>query len=90
MTGGLAGLTPWSYALTQFGVIVHYLRLSFWPHPLVLDYLWPHPGHIGTEVAVVAVGTGRNGRARWFTVFERVETIDDYLDLDAPSPATLS
>ncbi|MEO7157772.1 MAG: tetratricopeptide repeat protein [Vicinamibacterales bacterium] len=34
-------LTPWRYALTQFGVIVHYLRLAFWPHPLVLDYAWP-------------------------------------------------
>ncbi len=35
-------LTPWGYARTQFGVIVHYLRLAFWPHPLVLDYYdWP-------------------------------------------------
>lgn len=39
----------------------------------VLDYLWPHPGKRGLEVAVVAVGTGRNARARWFTVFERVK-----------------
>lgn len=38
----------------------------------VLDYLWPHPGKLGLEVAVVGVGTGRNARARWFTVFERV------------------
>ena len=38
----------------------------------VLDYSWPHPGKVGLEVAVVAVGTGRNNRARWFTVFERV------------------
>lgn len=38
----------------------------------VLDYLWPHPGAKGKEVAVVAVGTGRNGRARWYTVFERL------------------
>ena len=37
----VAGLTPWSYALTQCEVIVHYLRLSVWPEPLVLDYLWP-------------------------------------------------
>ncbi|HXJ79901.1 MAG TPA: tetratricopeptide repeat protein, partial [Candidatus Methylomirabilis sp.] len=34
-------LGPWRYALTQFGVIVHYLRLSYWPSSLVLDYLWP-------------------------------------------------
>ena len=38
----------------------------------ILDYLWPHPGKFGKEVAVVAVGTGRNNRARWFTVFERL------------------
>lgn len=38
-----------------------------------LDYLWPHPGKSGREVAVVGVGTGRNARARWFCVFERLE-----------------
>jgi Flp pilus assembly protein TadD len=32
------GVTPWTYALTQCSAIIHYLRLSFWPHPLVLDY----------------------------------------------------
>jgi tetratricopeptide (TPR) repeat protein len=37
----VAGLTPWRYALTQFGIILHYLRLSVWPHPLILDYTWP-------------------------------------------------
>jgi tetratricopeptide (TPR) repeat protein len=35
-------MSPWHYALTQFGVIVHYLRLAVWPHPLVADYgNWP-------------------------------------------------
>ena len=38
----------------------------------MLDYLWPHAGTLGKEVAVIAVGTGRNNRARWFTVWERV------------------
>lgn len=38
----------------------------------VLDYLWPHPGKWGKECFVVAVGTGRNNRARWYTVFERI------------------
>ncbi|MCX7592144.1 MAG: tetratricopeptide repeat protein [Kiritimatiellae bacterium] len=28
------------YALTQAGVILHYLRLVFWPRPLCLDYGW--------------------------------------------------
>ena len=45
--GGTAGFGQgtsfWDYARTQFGVIVHYLRLCFWPHPLCLDY--------GTELA---------------------------------------
>jgi len=39
----------------------------------MLDYIWPQPPKNATEVAVIAVGTGRNSRARWFTVFERVE-----------------
>jgi len=38
-TAGLGlGVTPWEYALTQCRAIVLYLRLAFWPHPLVLDY----------------------------------------------------
>jgi tetratricopeptide (TPR) repeat protein len=32
---------PWEYARTQPGVILHYLRLSFWPSPLCFDYSWP-------------------------------------------------
>ena len=36
------GLTSWQYLQTQAGVIAHYLRLSFWPSPLVVDYYgWP-------------------------------------------------
>ena len=31
----------WSYLRTQPEVILHYLRLSFWPNPLCLDYDWP-------------------------------------------------
>ncbi|MBI4597815.1 MAG: tetratricopeptide repeat protein [Candidatus Omnitrophica bacterium] len=29
------------YAGTQPQIILHYLKLSLWPHPLVFDYLWP-------------------------------------------------
>ena len=32
------GLTWWEYALTECRVIVRYLRLCLWPHPLVFDY----------------------------------------------------
>lgn len=32
--------TAAEYLATQAGVLVHYLRLAFWPHPLSLDYNW--------------------------------------------------
>ncbi len=32
------GISPWHYLLTQADALVLYLRLAFWPHPLVLDY----------------------------------------------------
>jgi tetratricopeptide (TPR) repeat protein len=42
-TAGFAipGLTPLLYAQSEFGVILHYLRLAFWPTGLCLDYYWP-------------------------------------------------
>ncbi|MGD0650696.1 MAG: tetratricopeptide repeat protein [Verrucomicrobiia bacterium] len=36
------GIPPLQYALTQPGVILHYLRLAFWPHPLCFDYGWEY------------------------------------------------
>ncbi|MBM4142264.1 MAG: tetratricopeptide repeat protein [Lentisphaerae bacterium] len=45
------------YALTQAGVITHYLRLSFWPHPLCLDYGWPRAETAGQIIpGALAVG----------------------------------
>ncbi len=41
MRGGTAGyekVTSWDYLLTSCRALVIYLKLSFWPHPLVLDY----------------------------------------------------
>jgi tetratricopeptide (TPR) repeat protein len=38
---GISTVAPWRYALSQPGVILYYLRLSFWPHPLCLDYSRP-------------------------------------------------
>lgn len=32
------GVTPWHYLLTQCEALTTYLRLTFWPHPLVVDY----------------------------------------------------
>jgi tetratricopeptide (TPR) repeat protein len=40
--GGTAGYGShvlwWRYALTQLPAIWHYLRLCYWPHPLIFDY----------------------------------------------------
>jgi tetratricopeptide (TPR) repeat protein len=33
-------VTALDYARTQLEVVPHYLRLAFWPNPLVLDYRW--------------------------------------------------
>jgi len=49
--GGTAGfglsVSAWEYLLTQCHAIVLYLKLSFWPHPLVLDYGWPVARSLG-------------------------------------------
>jgi Flp pilus assembly protein TadD len=58
MQGGLAPLPvagqrfrPWlEYALLQPESIVLYLRLCFWPWPLILDY---GPGHVGSLAGVL-------------------------------------
>ena len=36
--GSGSGVAWWRYALTQSEAIAHYLRLCFWPHPLIFDY----------------------------------------------------
>ena len=43
------GVSPWDYALTQCRALVMYLRLAFWPHPLVVDY------GMGLETSLAAV-----------------------------------
>jgi len=40
--------TWWTYALTECKVVVDYLRLTLWPHPLIFDY--------GPELRISAVG----------------------------------
>ncbi len=34
------GFAPWQYTLTQPAVVLHYLKLSFWPASLCIDYVW--------------------------------------------------
>jgi tetratricopeptide (TPR) repeat protein len=51
------GISWWAFALTQFPAIVHYLRLSAWPHPLIFDYgaEWvANPWSTVPDIAIVA------------------------------------
>lgn len=60
-TDELAPPDRWAYAWSQPGVILHYLRLSLWPHPLCLDYDWPIARtvqSIGLPILVVMVLLG--------------------------------
>jgi tetratricopeptide (TPR) repeat protein len=51
------GVAPWKYWLTQFEAVAHYLWLSLWPHPLVIDYgtFWVHQAGpvVGSALVVV-------------------------------------
>jgi tetratricopeptide (TPR) repeat protein len=47
---GFGNRTPWyEYALSQPGVILHYLRLCFWPRGQCFDYGWPI-AHTASEI----------------------------------------
>lgn len=68
--GGTAGFGTageaawWHYALKQFDAVATYLKLVFWPHPLVFDYgadtvgswmeIWPQ----GILIGLLAAATG--------------------------------
>ncbi|MCE9616103.1 MAG: tetratricopeptide repeat protein [Lentisphaerae bacterium] len=57
-------VTPWTYLMTQPGVMAHYVRLAIWPDALCLYYNWPFaagltdawPGVAALAVAVVLMG----------------------------------
>ncbi|MFO0903149.1 MAG: tetratricopeptide repeat protein [Pirellulales bacterium] len=55
---GMKAISPWAYALNQPAVILHYLRLAFWPHPLCLDYVWQPAAHPAKAIlpSVILVG----------------------------------
>jgi len=61
----LPTISPWQYALTQAGVILHYLRLAFWPHPLCADYGWPVARGLGDAWAAVLAVTCLLAATAW-------------------------
>ncbi|MGH7997408.1 MAG: tetratricopeptide repeat protein, partial [Opitutaceae bacterium] len=57
-TAGFGSAVPWwAYALTQVRAVAHYLRLAFWPHPLIADYgriLGGPPAALARDFALLA------------------------------------
>jgi tetratricopeptide (TPR) repeat protein len=51
------GHTWWQYSLNEPGVLLYYLRLSVWPYPLCLDYVWPF-ARTWTSILPPAVAIG--------------------------------
>jgi tetratricopeptide (TPR) repeat protein len=66
-------LDAWSYACSQPGVLLHYLRLSVWPDPLCFNYDWPAgktmgailPAMTAVGLLVVATVRGLTGGRTW-------------------------
>ncbi len=57
---------PVEYLLTQAGVILHYLRLALYPHPLCLDYSdWPIVRSLSAAMPEAAVILGLLGSSLW-------------------------
>lgn len=55
------GVSPWDYAISQPGVILHYLRLAIWPAGQCFDYGWPvarTPWEIVPPLAVIGLMIG--------------------------------
>ncbi len=71
--GGTTGFAvekfTWSsYLLTQSGVLVHYLRLVFWPTGLCFDYGWPPAKTVGEIVLPGMVVLSLLGLTLWALV----------------------
>lgn len=65
---GVPGITPWQYLRSQPGILLHYLRLSFWPDYLCLDYTWPvanAPGEIYPAGLFILLLLGTSLWALW-------------------------
>jgi protein O-mannosyl-transferase len=52
----VAGMTPWTYFLTQWKVVVIYLRLVFWPAGQCLDWSYPVTPHFDAATILSGIG----------------------------------
>ncbi len=65
---GMARLTPVDYARSQPAVVLHYLRLAFWPVGQCIDYGWPTTrswAAAAAPLSVIAVLLIATGVALW-------------------------
>jgi Flp pilus assembly protein TadD len=72
-TAGFAvhAITPLNYFVSEFGVVVHYLRLSLWPDTLVIDYGWPQATSAGEILPYAAVLLVLAGATCWSLIRRR-------------------
>lgn len=63
-------ITPVDYAASQLGVILHYLRMSFWPYPQVFDYGWP-VARTAAQILPGALVVGGLGAATVYALVRR-------------------
>ena len=61
----LRTVSPLQYLATQPLVILYYLKLSLWPHPLCLDYQWPMVKEVSTALPAVLVIVVLIGMTIW-------------------------
>lgn len=65
---GVSSVTPMQYAVTQLGVIVHYLRLSVWPAGLCFDTYWPVARGVGEILPPALAIAALLGVTAWLIV----------------------
>jgi tetratricopeptide (TPR) repeat protein len=63
----LARPSPLEYARSQPAVVLHYLRLAVWPHPLVFSYGWPVSDPAASVLPTLVLGAlaAASGWALW-------------------------
>jgi protein O-mannosyl-transferase len=67
----LESLTPLTNLKTQVTVVLHYIKLVFWPHPLVLDYFnWPIVQSLSSILPQLFIMLSLLGATVW-AVFKR-------------------
>ncbi len=62
------GVSSWDYLLTQCQALVMYIKLAFWPSPLVLDYgtdLVTDPLQVWPQAVLLIALAGATGWALW-------------------------